>query len=158
MNIKNPVFYLDVHTYQGVSIGAIHYYGKMKLSDYCSEESIIPPCGVDFKIELYFKMSARDAKSLNKHDNYRTYKAGNYSSRYETKEQLIEQSINIMKVHFSNGLLIKGDNTYCEAFPVIYYPPTFDKAAARMNELSKMAKADKNWKEWDDLLKKFKKS
>lgn len=104
------------------SLGARHFYGKVSFRD---EE-----------YELVWHITAEEARLLNKHDGYNSYKKGDESSRFVSEEALIEAATNLYESKLK-GLgckLLLGDSSIPAS--VIAYDESNTAAAKKLAELS----------------------
>jgi hypothetical protein len=94
--IVKPVFcWLEITSF-GACLGAEHFYGKLRMEDMRYQE-------------VRYKLSAKQAKALNKKDSYATYKAGYLSDRYWSKVELIADAMKQWRDAFPEAdVLIRG--------------------------------------------------
>lgn len=93
--------YLEITSFYGTSLGATHYYGKLKDEDMRRSEEIV---GV---------LTSVDAERLNKKDNVDTFEAGDAKWRFDTEEEIIDIALATYKQHFPEAdTLILGRSVY----------------------------------------------
>lgn len=102
--------YLEISSWIGISIGAIHFYGKMKCSD-----------GDEFKsIEMLHPLTISQARELNKNEKYRLYDAGDMYYGYDSKNEIRKQAIETYKDLFPGAtVLIEGHIAYADPQPIL---------------------------------------
>jgi len=112
---SKKVIHLEITTWAGMSIGAIHYYGKLVGEDEQGEYK---------KVEVEKGMTAREARAMNKLDGTRgLYKAGSTTSRFDRREQVIERALEIWKDHFPEGeILLIGSSSTVDPQEVLVGP------------------------------------
>jgi len=101
---KPKIVFLDITTWSGISIGAEHYYGKLKEH------------GGNYKsVELEWPMSQKMATYLNKKDrtrsgdSYDCYKKGCPTVRFDTEQEVKDWALEVWKEHFpDHDLLLIG--------------------------------------------------
>ena len=105
------VIYLKITTWRGMSLGAVHYYGKLNSNNYD-----------DKSIELRKKMTSHEAAKLNKLHGYGSlYKAGSSTEGFDTKDEIIELAMREFKNHYPNvRILILGDAVYSEPKKILW--------------------------------------
>ena len=122
--------YLDIQTWGGISIGAIHYYGSLK----CDREQNYA------KVELKHKLTQKEADALTTKDRVDSscgYEKGYLSERFDTEKQIIRLALKTYKIHFPKAnILIRGSATYAEPQPCLDGPK---KIKNRINQLYKLA-------------------
>ena len=96
---KDKIVELEITSWQGVSLGAEHYYGKLR--GYFDDDFV--------SVEVEAKMTQRQAVALGKKDDWHHYKAGSMTSRFDTKEEVETTAILTFKDKFPNAsVLLKG--------------------------------------------------
>jgi hypothetical protein len=119
------------------SMGATHYYGHIVFPSESKKENI----------ELGYTMSKADATALNKKEKmyaagYRaTYHAGDRSTRYDTKEQVIASGIKYYdeKLRNKNTILVVGRSGVIEPKKVIGYHLKTPLQIKLITEINKIA-------------------
>lgn len=155
---------LNVTTWQGISIGAVHWYAKLYYE-------------VDNKletVEITRKMPAKEARERSKQakeEGYRStlYRAGEETEGFNTEQEAIQAGIDYFKKHF-DGVLYLGEYASCSAWKrVIYWKEPHAALVKEMNEISdkfiavdgyegdekEAEKLDKQWYKRFDMLNKF---
>ena len=130
------IAHLEISTYQGISIGAIHWYAKLKIEDESEKWG-------SKSIEIERKMSAKEAKIANKELQARgflsdRYKPGSLTNGFNTEEDAIQAGIQKFKSHYK-GVLFLGDNCCVSAWKrVLFYPDIkeISSLAIQMNAIS----------------------
>ena len=105
---------LEITTWRGVSIGAVHYYGTLglprlnfvdfKTRYYCSGSNFPR---VFEKIELYRELTEEEI-GLNE-DKYIGYNPGDMIPGFNTKEEVITKARNVVRRHFPRFRMIVED-------------------------------------------------
>lgn len=99
----SEVIYLHIRSYQGVSYGAEHYYGKLRGSNRDEED-----------MEIRRIMSKRVAQKLSKKDDWK-HEAGDETYRFDSEQAIIKIALATYKEHFPHAkLLILGYCYYAE--------------------------------------------
>jgi hypothetical protein len=120
MKRTNEVF-IEITTWMGMSLGAIHYYGELK--GYKSEDE-----GSRIGIVLEHGLTQREATVLNKAGDfhYALYKKGAMYRGFSSKEEIIELGLKVWKEYFPNAtILILGRNYAAEPQKVLVGPPNY---------------------------------
>ena len=108
--MKNIV-YLDITSWQGMSIGAEHFYGALIHSGDTYQ-----------KIEVEGKMTSKQAKALSKKDDF-PYRAGSRTTRFETREEVIEAAKIVFAEKFPGiEFLVVGNAAACDPKLVVVGP------------------------------------
>jgi hypothetical protein len=112
--------HLEINSWRGISIGAVHWYAKLIIEN---NNEVIS------RTELQRKITAKEAANLNKELQERGYdfcdrnRAGDLTTGFNTEEQAIKIGINTFKKKYPNGILFKGNRASGSAWKnVIYYP------------------------------------
>lgn len=145
--------YLDIDNWTGISIGAIHWYGKI----------VIDGTGNDYiSIELKRVLSMKEAQLLNKTDKHCSYREGELTHKFDTEQEVLDFALHYFKSNYK-GVLFRGDSSCRSAWQrLIYWPDIreFNRLAIQMNKLSdkfialngyegneqaKVAQLDKKW-------------
>ena len=99
------IIHLEISSFRGISLGAIHYYGKLVGNT---------------RIELEKTLTRRDAIKLNKHDDGYIWRPGTKYSGFDSEEEVIEFALNVWKKHFPSGIiLIQGNSAVADPQLVI---------------------------------------
>lgn len=122
LDTRTPnVVYLRITTWVGspVVMCAEHWYGKLSCGGSGYGADRVPP----EEVEVEYVLTKKDAARLNKEDEWATYKAGGKSTRFFSKESLIDAALSCWKQHFpSTLLLIEGDPSVWEPQPILDGP------------------------------------
>ncbi len=105
------IVYLKISTWQGISLGATHYYGELVMS-----------AGEDYRvIELKKSLTKRQAAKLNKAaDMDWLYEPGDQYHGFDTKAEIIVLAVKTFRDHFPGAdLLILGNPAYSEPMPIL---------------------------------------
>lgn len=96
--MRHGVF-LEVSSWQGVSIGAEHYYGKLvRYSPYHT-------------VELEYRLTEKQAAEFSKKDDWK-YKAGDKCSRFDTVDEVVKLGIAQYKDFFPDAkILFTGESS-----------------------------------------------
>lgn len=121
------------------SMGAEHYYGKLKWGQY-----ILNPDGKsrsydNHEVDLKHPMSAKLAKYLNKKDSayFARYKAKDLTERFDSPLDVIKVGIEEFQKIPGENILVRGRLGTGSAVPLLAWPPWFEKEANRINALAK---------------------
>lgn len=140
--------YLEITSWIGTSLGAEHFYGKLR----CSSK----------EIDIMKKLSAEDARLLNEKDQYTAYTKGTLSSRFETRDEIIYRARKIWKKEFPGArVLILGRSACCDPQEVLVGPSKefVRKANKLYNEYRKVGwntdlqETQRICDEWDELFR-----
>jgi hypothetical protein len=145
--------YLDISTWRGLSIGAVHYYGQLK------------SYGKSYRqIVLMRKVTPAVVDELTDADGNCSYKVGWETERWRSKRALRQAAIRYFKKHYpiEGALLIEGQSAYAEPQPVLCGPKTVKDA---INKLCRQAERCGYWdneetmgricNEWEKLIQRF---
>jgi hypothetical protein len=124
--MKKPFLaFLDITSYVDIgSIGAEHYYGKVKFPRELNIENI----------DIQHPLSAKEALYLNKKcgvTEYSRYRAGELSNKFETKDELIRFSAKWFKTNYPENLLCLDNCKH-----LIYWPKSLDSFAEKVNNVA----------------------
>ena len=105
--------WLVISSWRGKSIGAIHYYGRLKLSTYSIETQ---------SIELRRILTSSEARDLTKLQNDNslfglkfTWKKGDQTTSFDSEEDVKELAKSTYQKHFPKATrLVLGDPLYCK--------------------------------------------
>lgn len=125
------IVWLSISSWVGISIGAIHVYGKLIWKDTEHRD-----------LDLDHPMSGKDAAYYNKQMQARGYhslkrKPGDASKDFDTRESVVVSAKK--KAHElwrGDCLMILGDGGSASAHPVLMWPTRFAAQAARANALA----------------------
>jgi hypothetical protein len=127
------IVHLEIRTWVGTSIGAIHTYGKLVFKD----GGIHPQ-----ERDLYRAMTTKEIREYNAEmiaQGYKHLKAekGKTTVGFKDEGEVIKCAIQTSKENWPDGnfLLLKGDHCTYSAMPVLYAPESFTEAT-RINELA----------------------
>ena len=111
------IVYLDITSWAGLSLGAIHYYGTLWGHKNGDME----------KVELTRFLSARAAAKLTKlHGTDWVYRAGRPYHGFDTRDEIIELAKRTYRDHFpAANILILGKIVVADPQPVLDGPPDF---------------------------------
>lgn len=128
------VVHLDVSTWQGISIGAVHYYVSVYY------ETPTERYGLKI-IELERPLSQDEAKRMNKEARERgylsnMYTAGDMTEGFDTEAQAVAAGIKYYKDNFVGILYDGGYATHSGWKKIIAYDPDLEELALRMNKLA----------------------
>jgi hypothetical protein len=92
--------FIEITSWQGISLGATHYYGKLKGYDDNNEVLFI---------DIEKPLGEKEAKKLSKKDDF-TYREGTLTARFDSKQEVIDIAIEKWKTYFPNAeFLIQGE-------------------------------------------------
>lgn len=109
------IIYLKISTFRGISMGASHYYAHLIVTE-----------GNNYnKTQLSYQMSQSDADNLNKKEEHPWYRAGETSTRFDTKDLIREAAISYCSELYNDDeyMLVEGD-------PVYMYDKKYNKILA----------------------------
>lgn len=125
--------YLDISNYTGISIGAVHWYGKLYIDHLGQRE--------DETIELLRKLTAREVAHANREAEFQVAKVGDLTHKFDTEQEALDFGINRFKSQYK-GFLIRGSHCAITAWHnIIVWPPHGEKLVAEMNEIAKRFQA-----------------
>ena len=143
--------YLKITSWAGTSIGAIHFYGELRVRN--------PYRAIELKRTLTTASARRLTKQHGKDFQYRV---GYQTIGFETEQEIIDLAIKTYKTHFPEAtVLILGDPVYAEPQKIIDGPKSVIKKAeglcAKYEGYRKDYRmADYICNEWDKLLESVK--
>jgi hypothetical protein len=127
--INHKVVHLDISSWRGISIGAVHFYGKLIWDDKTEKYSV-------GTLELKRPMTAKEALLRNKADEKRIIKPGVSTYQFNTEADVLRYGIKAFNQKFKDSLLMLGGFATASATHKLYlWPKTFDEQAQRMNDL-----------------------
>lgn len=122
INLKTV--YLEIASWQGISMGAQHYYGELVSREEDGHRTV----------KLTRILTSRQAAKANRYrssDSFLNVKAGQESEGFDEKEEIIELALKVWLNHFPDAqILIQGRITVaepqeilaCPAYPQIIEP------------------------------------
>lgn len=140
------LWHLEVSTFRGISIGATHFYGRLR--------------GPEINYEISKVLTRAEAKELSDKDDF-TWRAGQTTNRFDTRDDVIAAGIVAWRsVAGERDLLIKGLSSRAEPLRPLAGPPEWVVDVARMyKELKEAGFYEGNPKvygkvlrEWDTFL------
>jgi hypothetical protein len=157
-HLRVRVVYAHVYTWQGMSIGATHWMGKLQAR------------GCD-SVVLTRQMTAEEAEALSKKDGFTTgfYAAGKETERFLSSNSVYHEARRRWLEHFPLAvLLIAGRASNADPQRILLGPPG---AMERLNALTDRSETIGYWDhreheaemqaiaaEWDDIMDKIKRS
>lgn len=132
-NKPSKIGHLHITSFRGISLGAIHWYGKLIIGLHSEKE----------KIELNRPLTAKEAKTMNSEASrvgfFNKHKPGDLIDGFMSEEDAIRKGIEYFKKHY-NGILYLGDTCSCSAWKrVILWPVDNNKInnlVIKMNKIS----------------------
>ncbi len=125
--------YLDISNWTGISIGAIHWYGKLQIDHLGRRE--------DETIELRRKMTNKEILALNKEQGFAMYRAGEKTHRFDTEQEVIDFGIQTFKSGYK-GVLMRGSiGSFTPWHNIIVWPLAFTPLVTEMNKIAKQFQA-----------------
>jgi hypothetical protein len=128
------IAHLDIYSWRGLSIGAVHWYGELIVDDETH------PYGCK-RIKLQRPLLASEAKAMNienKAQGYLSfnYKAGQLTEGFNTEEEAVAEGIKQFKASYE-GVLFQGDHCSCSAWKkAIYWPKAFAPLIKELNAIA----------------------
>lgn len=129
--------YLDITSWRGISVGAMHYYGSIVVSsDVPTEIPLMRKITRPAQIELARQDGGDRYLSL--------YPVGGETERWRSKKLLRKAAVRYFNKHYSieDSLLIEGSFTTCEPQTVLHGKEPFKSA---INELCRQAEECGFW-------------
>lgn len=128
---------LEISTLVGVSLGAQHFYGKLK-----------GEVGEDYTVvDLTHSLTTKQARELSKAHGWQ-YKKGAPSPCFDTKDDIREAAKKVWRKHYPDAImLVEGQSTYYEPKTILDYPE--EVPAKEIELLNKMVDG---YKEMDEIL------
>jgi hypothetical protein len=124
------------------SIGAEHYYGKLKR--YVG--------GFDDIVEVSMPMTQDDADKLNRKDQCDTYQAGDSTIRFDSEEAVVRRARQVWRKHFPKArVLFLGRSGVMQPQKVLVGPAAYKKAVNAM--WRRMERLD--WRDNEDEMSKL---
>lgn len=96
MDKRDVVVTLEIKTWNGISLGATHYYGT--LLGYVNGEYK--------RVDVEKVMTATDARKLNKKDDWDGYRAGRKTQRFDTREDVIKAARDEWRTYFPKAKML----------------------------------------------------
>lgn len=113
---------LTISSYVGISLGAVHCYGKLWVEDKC--------------IELTRKLTAKEIRAENLEAGFKRVSKGETTEGFATREDVRAAGLQYFKSNFK-GVLFEGQYGCRSAWSnIIYWPPHLDKIAKQMNAIA----------------------
>lgn len=124
----STVVNLEITSFQGVSVGAEHYYGKLKSYDPYQT----------FEIEKV--LTEREAAALRIKDDWPGFKAGDKTTRFNTRDEIIEiAERDYKKIFVGAKVLTLGSSTSAEPQEILDAPkPIMRKGNEMFQEVEAM--------------------
>lgn len=130
---KISLAYLEISSYTGISIGATHFYGKLIFYNGDKREDH----------ELRRELSASEARLLNKIDDFASYRPGQSTERFDSREDVIAQAVTEYKTIFPTATaLICGSSSTLDPQRVLDGPAELMK---KLNSLHRQAERIDYW-------------
>lgn len=126
--------HLDISSWDGISIGAVHHYGR--LMGYVDGQYV--------SVELIHPLTKEMADQLNAKDDWDGYKEGMDTERFNTSEEVRTHALKTWREHFPGAvLLFEGSPTYsepkrCLACPTPAAMKVFDKVFMWWQEMDRL--------------------
>ena len=158
------ICYLEITTWQGISLGAQHFYGELRTSDDYNDSA-----------KLERKLTPRAAAAMNKSRRNMGlmelhYRAGQMFNGFDTREEIIALAVKTYREHFSKTtILVLGDRAVAEPCPVLDGPDGVKVTAQKLYDENEKIHAQSWWdkrknrkrmdelcKEWDRLMEAHK--
>lgn len=89
---------LELRSWKGMSIGAIHYYGSLVYYDENRDRQ---------DVDVQRVLTERQAKELNEYDDYDSYRVGDESGRFMHRQDVIDVGIAQAKKMFGDELVLR---------------------------------------------------
>lgn len=163
---KISILHLEITSWQGISIGATHYYGRITFPFEEKEKDI----------ELGFQLTETDVRNLNRKErdfyalSYRTrYHVGERSIRFDTQEEIKKVAIEYYGEHLKNKypLFVCGESGVIEPQEILgsnFESSKQKELVKKINTIAKKYDYDDDgdtkynlnlYKEWKPLWKKL---
>ena len=133
--------FLEISTWAGISLGAEHFYGKLRNSSF------------DKTVELLRKLTTVECIHLNKKDNYLglRYREGELTERFESPDLIRTLAINTWKEHYPDGEILVEGSCIADPVRILIGPNNIKK---RGNELFELAESI-NWYDDEETMIKI---
>lgn len=153
---EDRIVYLQISSHIGISLGAIHYYGKL----HGNREA-------NHTVDVWKRMTRREATKLTKGDSFGfKYRAGNTTRRFETKELLRIHADTLLRKHFPSAvILLEGSWAVYQPQRVLWSEdPVIKDTVNAMYEVCEALGwwdrgnddlVDKVWSEWKSVWEPF---
>lgn len=126
MHLRARIVYAHIKTYQGLSLGASHWFGKLK-TDGCET------------IELTRVITAQEAETLNKKSKGETYDAGEMTNKWSSRVSVRVEAIRVYGQSFPLAvLLIEGRIACRDPQHVLIGPPGVQEKLNALVEQAQM--------------------
>ena len=176
------VVILEISTWQGISLGAIHWYGTLKYDDdskrvvddrgYTTSSGLV---NVDLeRILTPAEVKAENAQ-LKANGHFSMFKIGDSTTGFLTEEDCVAAAIKYFKEHFDQetSVLYRGQYASCSAWQtLLVWPASQDRIAQRMTKLATefqslngyeckkkseeyVEKLDDRWRKFYDQMNKY---
>ena len=145
---RNDYVVLEITSWAGMSLGAEHYYGA--LVGYINNEYI--------KKDIEKPMSKEETEKLRIKDDWKYYKEGSLTTRFDTKEEIRKIALTKWKTIFPNAkALLEGRFSYAEPMKVLWVknPEYIDELNNIWEKNEKVLHVPMNDKKIDVLINKF---
>jgi hypothetical protein len=132
-DLEDRTWHLTVETWRGISIGAVHYYGRIHQPQ---PDSLTYPLSKDGQrlygsITVEAPLTVEQAEALSKHDHWH-WEPGDVTARFDTREEVIARAIETWRPIArarGGGRLVLGHAAFLnEAKPVLAEEPEPDVA------------------------------
>lgn len=99
-----PIATLEISTWRGVSIGAVHYYGKIRC--YPSE---VPDLDIERVLtkDAAFKLTKQKNAGRNPERCWFDYSEGDKSNEFDSKDEIREIALRVWKEHFPDAVMLQ---------------------------------------------------
>jgi len=125
--------YLDISNWTGISIGAVHWYGKLQIDHLGKRE--------DERIELLQPMSQKRIRTLNREHGFAMYQKGNTTHQFDTEQEVVDFGIQTFKSGYK-GVLMRGSiGSFTPWHNIIVWPLAFTPLVTEMTEIAKQFQA-----------------
>jgi len=124
------IAHLEVSSWRGISIGAVHWYCELIVED-----------GTDTKyIKMVRPLTAKEVAVMNKERRERGYtghhSVGEATEGFITEQEAIKAGIDFFSAHYK-GVLFDSGHTSCSAWKkVIIWQPQFAPSVNKMNTIA----------------------
>lgn len=135
------------------SLGGEHFTGK--ITGYLRDDDY-------HSVEVRHPLTAKEAKALNKKDSARglsLQKPGDWSERFETREELRRAAIAVYKKEFPKAeVLLEGSFAVADAQPCLDGPPRFKQTVNKIVSAQEQCGGyERNYKKMEALYQRYRK-
>jgi len=140
--------FVEITTWQGISLGATHYYGYLRGYLHENDQHI-------HEIELKHPLTQREATKLNKNSgfDYIIFEKGDMYPGFDDIKEIVDLAIKTWKEYFPNAcVLVLGKAVHAEPQEILIGPHDYME---KINVWTKLAPKGDWTKEWYKIADEF---